>query len=201
MNRRRFLLTAAGVLGAGGSVMALDAKDRLIVPGRRVGALLKTTPPRDIGKIFGAAAVKYGKVPMAEGQEAPGAFVYKGTADELRVGFTTNSRRIEYITIVGPNWRTAEGIHVGTTLAELERINGGPFTLSGFDWDYGGLVQSKPPGKLPRFLSIATRTVNVQAVPPNEYNQISGDRPISSRHPVLAKVGVVVSSLSMAWPE
>lgn len=200
MSRRRFLLAAAGVLYAGGSAFALDAKDRLIVPGQRVGAVLKTTPPRDIARIFGAA-VKYGKVPAAEGSEQPGCFVYRGTADELRVGFISNSRRIEFIVIVGRNWRTAEGIHVGTTLAELERINGGPFTLSGFDWDYGGLVQAKPPGKLPRFLSIATRTVNAQAVPPNAYNQISGDRQISSRHPVLAKVGVVVSSLSMAWPE
>jgi hypothetical protein len=201
VNRRQFLLASAGVLCAGGRALALDAKDRLIVPGQRVGALLKSTPPRDIAKIFGAAAVKYGKVPMAEGQEAPGAFVHKGTADELQVGFTAKSRRIEYITIVGRNWRTADGIRIGTTLAELERINGGPFTLSGFDWDYGGIVQTKAPGKLPRFLSISTRTVNSQAVPPNEYTQISGDRQISSRHPVLAKVGVVVIRLSMAWPE
>ena len=201
MNRRHFLLATAGAACAGGPAWAIDAKDRTIVPHERVGAVLRHTPPRDIAKIFGLSAVKYGKVPAAEGAEQPGCFVYRGTVDELQIGFTANSRRIEFMVIICKNWATATGLRVGTTLAELERINGGPFTLSGFDWDYGGIVQTKPPGKLSRFLSISTTTVNSQAVSPNEYNQISGDRQISSRHPVLAKVGVVVRSLSMAWPE
>lgn len=201
MNRRRFLIASAGAACAGGTAWAIDARDRTIVPRERVGALLRTTPPRDIAKIFGAAAVKYGKVPAAEGAEHPGCFVHRGTADALRIGFVSNGRRIEFIAIVGRNWATTAGLRVGTTLAELERMNGGPFTLSGFDWDHGGIVQNKPPGKLPQFLTISTKTVNSQAVPPSEYNRISGDRQISSRHPVLAKVGVVVSGLSMAWPE
>jgi hypothetical protein len=35
-------------------------------------------------------------------------------------------------------WTAPGGIRLGTTLAEVEKINGARFTLSGFGWDYGG---------------------------------------------------------------
>jgi hypothetical protein len=45
-------------------------------------------------------------------------------------------------------WATANGIRIGTALAEIEQMNGKPFKLSGFDWDYGGRVTDWQDGKL-----------------------------------------------------
>jgi hypothetical protein len=42
----------------------------------------------------------------------------------------------------------AHGITIGTTLRELEKINGAPFQLAGFEWDYSGTVTSWGAGKL-----------------------------------------------------
>jgi hypothetical protein len=41
-----------------------------------------------------------------------------------------------------------EGIGIGTTLKALERLNGGPFMLAGFDFDYSGTVTSWLGGRL-----------------------------------------------------
>ena len=37
-------------------------------------------------------------------------------------------------------WQTSNGIRFGTRLTELEERNGGPFTISGFGYNYGGNV-------------------------------------------------------------
>ena len=201
MNRRFFLMTtaAAATLGAGGAALALDAADRTIVPGQRVGAVTKATPPAALAKIFGTAKVRYAQVPIAEGTKASGAYVLAKTQDELQVGFHQNKKRIEFIRIVGRNWKTENGIHVGTSIEELERINGAPFELSGFDWDYGGMVQRRPQDKLSRDLAITlTPTKRVAEA---ESSQVSGDRKLTSNHPVLKKMAVVVSSLVISWPD
>jgi hypothetical protein len=38
------------------------------------------------------------------------------------------------------NWGTEYGLGLGTTLKELEKMNGKPFQFAGFGWDYGGIV-------------------------------------------------------------
>lgn len=44
-------------------------------------------------------------------------------------------------------WRAA-GLGLGSSLADVEARNGGPFKLMGFEWDYGGLVMDWLGGKL-----------------------------------------------------
>lgn len=178
---------------------ALDAGDRTITPGMRVGAIVRATPPGDIVKIYGARNVAYEKVYRAEGEERPGAVVYRGTPAELQIGFTADGKRIEFIRIVGQAWKTAkEGIRIGTTLAELERINGRPFQFYGFDWDYGGNVIVGPRDRLPRGLGITLAPA--KTAPERERRQVAGDKKISSRHPVLEKMGVTVRTLVVAFP-
>ncbi len=40
------------------------------------------------------------------------------------------------------------GIHLGDSLAKVEAVNGKPFQLGGFEWDYGGYLQDARGGKL-----------------------------------------------------
>ncbi|MCW5772487.1 MAG: hypothetical protein KIT16_12675 [Rhodospirillaceae bacterium] len=202
MHRRSFLVAAAAFAAAGAvaaPAFALDGGDRTIVPGIRVGAIQRSTPPADLAKIFGGDKVRYGKVHFAEGEEVPGATILAGTESALETGFTADGKRIEFVRILGKAWSTADGIRIGTPLAQLERINGGPFVLNGFGWDYGGAVRLNPRGKLPKGLAITLAPT--KPVPERQGAQVSGDREVSSRHPVLAKMGVRVSLLTVAWPE
>ena len=45
-------------------------------------------------------------------------------------------------------WRTGDGISLGMSLAELERLNDGLLTITGFGWDYSGTVTNAAGGKL-----------------------------------------------------
>jgi hypothetical protein len=51
-------------------------------------------------------------------------------------------------TVTKPTWKSPEGIYVGMPIEEVEKINGKPFKLYGFGWDYGGTPTSFEGGKL-----------------------------------------------------
>jgi hypothetical protein len=45
-------------------------------------------------------------------------------------------------------WQTDTGIKIGTDIETLEKLNGKPFKLGGFGWDYGGYIQDWNGGAL-----------------------------------------------------
>jgi len=188
-------LAFAAVLFLASPALALDAGDRTFQAGR-VGAIVKgATQPGDLAKIYGTGNVSYEKVHLAEGEYRPGAFIYRGTANALQVGFTADGKTIEFIRIEGKSWRSKEGIRIGTTLAELERINGGAFKFLGFGWDNGGTVVIG--GKLPRgVIIVLSPTRNRES---KQAQQIMGDTEFSSRHAALRNLRVVVSGLSVSF--
>lgn len=188
-------LAFVAVLLFAAPALALDAGDRTFGPGR-VGAIVKgSTKPEDLVKIYTAAYVKPGKIHTVEGQEQPGATLFQGTASELQVVFTEDGKRIEFVRIVGAAWSTKEGLRVGTTLAELERINGGPFQFSGFGWDYGGNVNAR--GKALRGIAVTIAYTKNGETP--AARQVMGERKFSSRHPALKTLGVVVSQIVIGF--
>lgn len=108
----------------------------------------------DLKTTFGADKVEYRDLGGPEGEELPGTLV---NGDDPR-------RRLEVVwadaaarakpemlrllslfderaeATVAPDWTMPSGLKVGLTLSEVEAINGRPFRLSGFGWDYGGMV-------------------------------------------------------------
>lgn len=178
------------ILGASAAA-AQDAADRLIVPGQRAGAIGMATKPADLPRLYGAANLKHGKNDGPDEEVFEGIKLFAGSADEFRVLLTRDRRQISHLRFERPNgtWRTAEGIRVGLTPAELEQIIGGPFRLYGFHWQYGGLVtlRDNPGRRLPKGLVIAF-TPQKQASQADEA-EVSGDRLIGSRHPALERVG------------
>lgn len=192
----RFLLGFGLLLGAHVAA-AQDAADRLIVPGRRAGAIAMATTPADLRRLYGAANLKHGRNDGPDEDVFEGIKLFAGTADELRVLLTRDRRQISHLRFERANgtWRTAEGIRVGLTPAELERIVGGPFRLYGFMWQYGGLVtlRDNPGRTLPKGLVIAF-TPEKQATPAEEA-EVFGDRLIDSRHPALERLGARIGVL------
>ncbi len=131
---------------------AQDARDRTIVAGERVGAVRAASTAAQLRKVYDAAPVRTGKFNTGEG-EFDGILLFPDTTQELRIYFKDGTKRIELIEIgrAGGPWRTAQGIRVGTTLAELERLNGAPFALQRTEMEGGGYVLAEQPGlKLPR---------------------------------------------------
>ena len=159
------------------------AESREWVAGEFFGAIKEDTAEADVKRIYGAANVKKGKQYLGEGEEINALIVYGGTADEFTVVQAEGSKRI---TIVGKNWRSPEGIHIGTTLAELAKINGKPVTFYGFEWDYGGTIGGWNGGKLRGLEDHALLRLEEPAVGYEE--SIQGDREFTTDDPAAKRL-------------
>ncbi|MFK7746928.1 MAG: hypothetical protein AB8B65_00925 [Kordia sp.] len=58
---------------------------------------------------------------------------------------SSDMNKLQYIRIFskGTDWKTKEGITIGTTMKELEVFNKKPFAFFGFEWDYSGSIDWK----------------------------------------------------------
>lgn len=177
---------------------AASAKDNtLIVPGQSVGPITPRFTRGDLVKSFGAANVKNASIYRGEGESVPGTVVFdKDPKRRLEITWTA-AKKVGDITIAGKSsvWHTAEGITLGTTLAELQRLNGKPFKFSGFDWDYGGLIQSWQGGKLETGLKKIWPTL--AAGPEDNTSEVSGDSEFSSEVVLQKKLHITVGQLRM----
>jgi hypothetical protein len=182
--------------------------DFLIVPGARVGPVNSTSTERSLLALPGAGA-KAAKIYMGEGFEEPGVVLYPDDP----------SRRLEVVWRGTPStpatvwicrggkvpcrWRTAAGVSMGTSLKDLERLNGKPFQMAGCCFDGGGSVSSFGDGKLASydkglrlFLDLRTDGLTRQ-----EADAVMGDRVILSSHPVLQKLNPRLGVMRLDFPE
>lgn len=118
---------------------------------RRPGDTLATEA--DLIQRYGADNVRRETVALGEGESEPGTTLSDPTrfaAWRYCGGDTIECRRPDRVEIRGraSRWVVAPGVSLGTTLAELERMNGRPFLLCGFGWDYSGTVNSWDGGRL-----------------------------------------------------
>jgi|APTNR8051073442_1049403.scaffolds.fasta_scaffold00472_3 hypothetical protein len=97
----------------------------------------------------------------------------------------------------GTAWKTTEGVTVGTSMTELEKLNGRPFEISGFGWDYGGMVTDWKGGALAdRGLGISFLFLTEMQIPA----RYQGDRTLVSSDPGLRKLNPRVASLELYFP-
>lgn len=139
--------------------VASATEDFVCVPGERVGSLITaTTSLEELKAKLGDAVIAKDSIYIGEGYYEVGTTIYKGTPNELQVLWkdTLNFKNPSSVLIGGSStanatatqWHTDSGIKIGTSLKELEKINGKAFLFSGFGWDYGGQVVDWQAGKL-----------------------------------------------------
>ena len=130
-------------------VVAEPPLDFLIVPGVRVGAVMKQTTEKALKSLYGDDEVTQIDIELGEGETEQGTALFpKDPTRTLHILWHSDSRTPRVIYVRGRVWRTADGIGLGTSLKELENQNGGLFTLLGFMWDYSGTVVSWDGGTL-----------------------------------------------------
>ena len=155
----------------------VDPKDNTIVLGKRVGLIKPGMSVTDIERAYGKENLKLQKIPGAEGEEIDGAKLFAGTGRELEIVWDPDNDKKQVvfdIRVMGKDWKFENGLKSGMTVEEVEKINGKPFKVAGFEWDYGGYANFEG-GKLAGKVSIrfSPSTKNVP-----EY--LSGDKQISS---------------------
>jgi len=141
-----------GAVEKGASMMAAPPIEP-VVSRSGVGFITHQTSRGDLEKKLGADAVTDHRFDQGEGTFLPGLRVLGDTPYELLL--QSDGKTVERIQVVGNAYRLDNGIHVGSSFAELERAHG-DFHMFGYGWDYGGTLVDEgfePPG-----FQIAVRT-------------------------------------------
>ncbi len=165
--------------------------------------------PVHVGDTYQSLAVAYGNnaqlgmIPGAEGTESRGLVLY-ATVPSRKLYVSFWDAGMHHVSRIEPAdqavaWTGPEGIHVGSTLDYIEKVNGKPFTISGFGWDYGGYAADFKGGRLERLsggCSISLR-FDSDSLPEG----VSGDGVmVESNDPRLKEAKPKVVEMSFGWP-
>lgn len=179
-----------------------------VVPGERAGPVRPSTTGADLVAALGANAVP-APVFIGEGFTEPGLVLFPDDPSRRAyvywrdtVGLTEPARLL--IIDAETRWQIPLGLTIGTTLEDLELLNGRPFRFGGLDWDYGGGVYDWDGGALDTVLGpgmvfrvglLAHCAEKVGAA----YGEIVGERTVESTHPVARGACVRIGQISVAF--
>jgi hypothetical protein len=101
-------------------------------------------------------------------------------------------------------WHAARGLHVGSELAEVEKINGKAFKMMGFDWELGGRVSNWQGGALAKMPGGCELRLgfNPWADAPDEArDKVSGEKEFLSSDPNMRASKPTVSEIILSYPQ
>lgn len=111
------------------------------------------------------------------------------------------------VTIAGRSSWSVAGVAIGTSLIELERLNGGPFKLNYFEGDYGGAITDWLSGRfttplpggcvLGTFIGIDERLPEAKALE----EEVTPDRSLLSSSTRLRAARPVVNAMIVSFPK
>jgi hypothetical protein len=151
---------------------------------------------------FGKAEIRSIRIELGEGETAPGTALFpEDSLRRLEILWqdTLNRRRPSRIILRGDRsrWQVGPSISLSTSLGELEQVNGKPFTLAGFGWDYAGVVTSWNGGALDSSLAgvklyLDPGPAQYESAP---YSQVLGDKDFSSDLPAMQQLSPKVRTI------
>ena len=109
--------------------------------------------PATLAAVFGRENVIPEEAPGPEGVPRNITAIYPNDpARRVEVIFHNEEERTDLAAVTisnaGSLWTGPGGVKIGDSIETVESINGGPFNVMGFQWDYGGYVSDWKGGKL-----------------------------------------------------
>ena len=196
---------SASLMGVADDADAVPADLAVAATYRLPGQFAASTSQLWLEQRFGAANVRMGEVPGAEGDTSRGLILFPDDATRRAYLYFQDERRLRGLAMIrvtdAPSrWQLDNGISTGTTLARLVELNGASITFTGFDWDYGGVVNDWKKGRLQSMadgpVRRSVRLDHRDGRYPTGENTYASDDP---RYPRLGNV-VIVGEISVSFP-
>jgi hypothetical protein len=211
MSRPTRLASVGTTLAAG--LLALASPFALAeraAPARMIkceGPFARDAGHADLVQAFGADNVLEQEIESVEGEKMKASVLYPGDP-KARLEITwvdEQARRGPTIRAKDQSaWAIANGIRIGTALADVEKLNGKPFKLSGFDWDLGGRVLDWQGGALgkpqPGGCLIGIEFVHPEDAPEANLNKVTGDNEFLSDSADMRAVAPYVAAVTISYP-
>lgn len=168
--------------------------DFTIELGKRVGAVTGRSTLAQLKEAYGAKDVKATDLPGPEGTTIKGAIIFAGGDREMHVVWNPEKvgKEVFDVQLVGKAWVIADKLKLGATVSDVEKVNGGAFMLTGFEWDLGGYANFKM-GKLEGKVTVRFETRGDVA------ESIMGDVLVSSTSKALLAARPVVSEIGVMF--
>ena len=175
------------------------ADDRTLCLPERAGPLRPSTSRTELDRLFDPDRVRDQPVDVGEGMTEPGTLVNAGLPDSARIVWSDSSRsRIARVLALGPAWRTQDGLGVGSSLSDIERILG-PVQVMGFGWDYGGTVMLEGTRLANSGLFFRTEPRTEAGYAADAFQRVRGDRPYPTTDPDVRSLDLIVGRVDVIW--
>ena len=175
------------------------------------GPFARTADERTLARVFGAANVERAAIPVGEGNTEPGTVVFaRDPTKRIDILWHDSYARPNVVIIRnGSTWPVAvtgldRPVTNGATLAEIEAMNGKPFTLTGFGWDLGGYTNGWDGGRLDKPVggcNLSLRFDPPADAPGDALDKVNGDVEFSSTDSAMRQVKPVVIEIELGWPQ
>ena len=203
MMRTVIAITALVLLASPASAQPAPPQDGAITCASPVAA---DDTERSLKQRYGKDAVVQ-QLPGAEGETYKGVVLFPKARDRrIEVAFTDDKAgRVSGLSLRDAGktslWNVA-GVTIGSSLAEVQKANGKPFLVSGFEWDYGGFVTDWKGGTLSRPLQGGCRITIRFSGKAGAPRSLSGDGvKVASDNAALVKFAPVVTEIGVNFPD
>lgn len=147
----------------GGNKAVIDSIRRAdsIAANHTLENLLQFNNEADLAAHYGKESVQYDTIWGAEGFFTMGTILKTEPQSHIEITWQDEAKKqgIVSVTLVSDQdwyadsitsgeWTSSTGITLGMPVSALQKVNGAPFTFSGFGWDYAGHVINWQKGKL-----------------------------------------------------
>lgn len=161
--------------------------DFLISPNERVGNIKANATHASLVQSLSEDQVIRENLPLGEGEFVRGTVVYPNSNNELQIYWQNEDfENIRQITISKPgsDWHVHGGIHIGSSIQKVMDINGRPFEMTGFQWDYAGTTLNWQGGNLHSSVKLVFDYTGEISI----YPFLIGDKVVSSDNSSLLKL-------------
>lgn len=167
------------------------------------GAFAADSSAQRLEETYGKENVVTGEVPGPEGSTYIASTVFPNDPDKQMVfGWWDEDNRRDLASVDLPAGDSIAGVKAGMTVGEVEALNGEPFTMTGFWWDYGGrtFFQSGNLASIEGGCNVLLTFTPTADPEGTDTEAVSGEVDVPSGEPLLETLKVEVMTVTIGYP-